>query len=65
MRHDYYSYTKEELLKQPKICLHCYETDQDVFRHMAEEMVDAIIQNQAEGKSTIFICPVGPIGQYP
>lgn len=64
MRHDYYSYTKEELLKNPKIQLYCYETEQDVFRHMAEEMVEAICQNQAEGKRTVFICPVGPVGQY-
>ena len=65
MRHDYYSYTKEQLLKQPKIHLLCYETDQDVFRHMAQEMVEAICKNEAQGKNTVFICPVGPVGQYP
>ena len=51
MRHDYYSYTKEELLKQPKICLHCYETDQDVFRHMAEEWWMPLFKTRRKGKA--------------
>lgn len=64
MRHDYYSFTKEELLKNPRIQLYCYETNEMVFQNMAREMVEAILRNQAEEKRTVFICPVGPVGQY-
>lgn len=65
MKHDYYSYTKEELLCAPKIPLHCFETKEDVFRQMAEEMAGEITANNAKGEKTVFICPVGPVGQYP
>lgn len=64
MRHDYYSFAKEELLKDPKIPLYCYETNEAVFQNMAKEMVEAILKNQEEQKRTVFICPVGPVGQY-
>ena len=64
MRHDYYSYSKEELLKSPKIELIPMEDGETVFRSMAEEMVAEIEKNNAAGKNTVFICPVGPVGQY-
>ncbi len=32
---------------------------------MAVEMAETIKQNNAENKTTVFICPVGPVGQYP
>lgn len=65
MRHEYYSYTKEELLRAPRIPLYCYETKDEVFRQMAAEMAELIEEHNARGERTVFICPVGPIGQYP
>ena len=29
------------------------------------EMVTAIREHNARGEKTVFICPVGPVGQYP
>ena len=64
MRHDYYNYSKEELIKNPKIELIPMEDGETVFKSMAEEMVEEIVKNNSVGKHTAFICPVGPIGQY-
>lgn len=66
MAHAYYSYTKEELLgNNPKLPLSCLPDNAAVFQEMAEEMTAEIQKNNAAGKHTVFICPVGPIGQYP
>ena len=65
MRHEYYGYSKEELLANPKISLVCMADNEQVFRHMAGEMAETIEAHNAEGKTTVFICPVGPVGQYP
>ena len=32
---------------------------------MADEMVEEIKRKNALGENTVFICPVGPVGQYP
>ena len=32
---------------------------------MADEMADTIVEHNAKGEKTVFICPVGPVGQYP
>lgn len=32
---------------------------------MAVEMVDEIRKHNEKGEKTVFICPVGPVGQYP
>ena len=39
--HDYYYYTKEELLRAPKIPLIVMEDNQTVFQAMAKEMAAA------------------------
>ena len=65
MRHDYYYYNKEELLRDPKIQLIVMDDNQQVFKSMADEMVEEIKRKNALGKTTVFICPVGPVGQYP
>jgi len=36
-----------------------------VFKSMADEMVEEIKRKNALGENTVFICPVGPVGQYP
>lgn len=64
--HEYYRYTKDELLNNnPKLPVIVMEDNAAVFRSMAEEMADEIKAHNAEGKKTVFICPVGPVGQYP
>lgn len=40
MRHDYYYYNKEELLRDPKIQLIVMDDNQQVFKSMADEMVE-------------------------
>jgi len=63
--HEYYYYTKEELLKSPKIPLIVMEDNAVVFQSIAQEMADEIERKNALGEKTVFICPVGPVGQYP
>lgn len=65
MGHEYYGYDKERLLESPKMRLYCLEDNEAVFRQMAGQMVQEIEKNKEIGKRTVFICPVGPVGQYP
>lgn len=52
-------------MNAPKMPLYCLEDDDEVFRQMARQMVEEIENHNARGERTIFICPVGPVGQYP
>lgn len=65
MQHDYYSYSKEQLLAAPKIPMEVMADKPAVFQAIAQEMADVIKANNEAGRTTVFICPVGPIGQYP
>lgn len=66
MKHIYYDYGKEELLKNgPKLSVIVMEDNAAVFQSMAQEMTEEIRKNNLQGKRTVFICPVGPVGQYP
>ncbi len=65
MRHEYYYYNKEEFLKSPKIPVDVFADNEAVFREMAQEMAQEIKKKNALGEKTVFICPVGPVGQYP
>lgn len=66
MGHSYYSYTKEELVGNgPKLPVIVMEDNAEVFHSMAVEMVDEIRKHNENGEKTVFICPVGPVGQYP
>lgn len=65
MKNKFYFYNKEELLTNPKLPLQCMEDNAAVFKTMAHEMVEIITKNNASGKHTVMICPVGPVGQYP
>lgn len=60
-----YQKTKEELFANPKIPLQSYPSMEDTFRAMATDMVDTIIERNTAGLKTVFIVPVGPVGQYP
>lgn len=65
MHHEYYYYNKEQLLSSPKIPMVVMEDKPAVFQTIAREMADFIKAQNEKGETTVFICPVGPIGQYP
>lgn len=65
MRHDYYYYDREQLLAAPKVPIEVLADNAAVFQAMAREMADEIQRKNALGETTVFICPVGPVGQYP
>lgn len=65
MRHEYYYYTKEQFLKEPKLPIEVLADNETVFRAIAQEMAEEIKRKNALGEKTVFICPVGPVGQYP
>ena len=62
---DYYSYSAEELMRCAKTPVLCMPSSEAVFMRLASEMLAQIEENNAAGKQTVFICPVGPVGQYP
>lgn len=62
---EYYQITAQNLGKDAKIPILKLGDSGEVFYEMALEMVNCIQENQKNGKPTAFICPVGPVGQYP
>ncbi|MEA5010469.1 MAG: glucosamine-6-phosphate isomerase [Angelakisella sp.] len=60
----YENVSKQELLAKAKIPVEVVETEDDIYYHMALDMLEHIEENNARGKNTVFIVPVGPIGQY-
>lgn len=65
MKHEYYYYKKDEFLKDPKVPVEVLADNETVFRAIAQEMAEEIKRKNALGETTVFICPVGPVGQYP
>lgn len=65
MKQNYYTFDRTQLLNAPKISLTVMEDNQTVFKTIAVEMVEEIENNNKQGKNTVFIVPVGPVGQYP
>ena len=65
MLHPYYSYSKAQLLDSPRIPMEVLADKPAVFRAMAREMAACIKAHNARGEATVFILPVGPVGQYP
>ena len=58
MKHEYYQYNAEEILsKGPKFPLIIMKDNAEVFKSMADEMADTIIEHNAKGEKTVFICP--------
>ncbi len=55
---------KGEDIKKGKIPVDIYKDKEGAFSGMADMMVEAIKENNAKHKRTLFICPLGPIGQY-
>lgn len=62
---NYYQIDAEKLGANSKIPLLKLGDSSEVFYEIALEMVNTIKQNNISGKKTVFICPVGPVGQYP
>lgn len=46
------------------IALEVVDTDIDLYHHIAWTMADALRENNAAKQPTVFIVPVGPVGQY-
>jgi glucosamine-6-phosphate deaminase len=62
---DYYRIGRAELGVDAKIPLRKLGQAGEVFYEAAMDMVGTIEAHNAEKRRTIFICPVGPVGQYP
>ncbi len=65
MEQDYYRLTSEELGQNSRIpILKCADSG-EVFYEMALEMLQGIRENNALNRRSVYIVPVGPVGQYP
>ena len=62
---DYYRLSAQQLGENAKVPLMKLGDSGEVFYEIALEMVREIEKNNAQGRRTVFICPVGPVGQYP
>lgn len=62
---DYYSIPAEELSKNARTPILVLEDAGEVYYELAYEMLCEIEQHNAEGRKTVFICPYGPVRQYP
>ena len=62
---DYFNISAQDLGRDAKIPICKLGDSGEVFYELALQMLDAIRSNNAAGKWTVFICPVGPVGQYP
>lgn len=65
MSMEYFHLTAEELGAGAKIPLLKLGDSGEVFYELALEMLCEIERNNAASRRTVFICPVGPVGQYP
>ena len=65
MDYRYFKKESSELTTNNKVDVKLLGDSGEVFYEIAKEMVDAIKENNAQEKKTIFIIPVGPVGQYP
>ncbi len=54
----------ERLGEGSPIRVEVLETDQDLYHDMARTMLNRVRANDAIGRPTVFILPVGPVGQY-
>jgi len=54
----------ERLGEGSPIRVEVLETDQDLYHDMARTMLNQVRANDAAGRPTVFILPVGPVGQY-
>ena len=62
---DYFQIPAQDLGKNAKIPVLPLGDSGEIFYELALEMVNTIQDHNARGEKTVFICPVGPVGQYP
>jgi glucosamine-6-phosphate deaminase len=62
---NYFNLEPSELSVNNKVPYKCLGESYNVFKQMAEEMFNCIEENNKKGEPTVFITPVGPVGQYP
>lgn len=62
---DYFMLKKDALIENSRIPIVALGDAGEVFYEMALDMINHIQVNNRERKPTVFICPVGPVGQYP
>ncbi len=62
---DYFRIGKEELGENTTLPLLKLGDSGEVFYEIALKMIEEIEKNNKENKKTVFILPVGPVGQYP
>ena len=62
---DYYHISAQDLGKGAKIPVITLGDSGEVFYELALEMLRTIQAHNQRGEKTVFICPVGPVGQYP
>lgn len=55
----------EELQKVSRYPLHVEPTRNDLYKWIARTMADELKENNAKGKPTRWVLPIGPKGQYP
>ena len=65
MSMEYFRIPADRLGEGAKVPLKKLGDSGEIFYEMALEMVEEIERNNAAGRRTVFICPVGPVGQYP
>ncbi len=65
MNKNYFNLEPKELSINNKVPYQCLNASSKVFTKMALEMVGCIEENNKKDCPTVFICPVGPVGQYP
>lgn len=56
---------KGEDIKHGNVPIDVFASKEATFLSMACEMVNCIVENNKNNKKTLFICPLGPVGQYP
>ena len=61
----YYSLSADQLAQGARIPLMRLNESGEVFYELALAMIRTIEANNREGKPTVMILPVGPVGQYP
>jgi len=59
-----FSIPPERLGQGTRIKVEIVDTEDDIYHDFARVMFNEIKKNNAAGKLTVFILPVGPVGQY-
>ncbi len=60
----YYHYNPDELVQKAPFSISIVEHDVDLYWHMGLSMYTEIENNNAKGKNTVAIFPVGPVFQH-